>query len=82
MQKVVVQLRTEAYPAEDDDLAHLSPARFEHRSRLGKYPFAEQEDLLRNGLRPLRQPTQAAAPTVAIAEGHFSPRWILLANWF
>lgn len=67
MQEVMVQLRTEAYPAQDEDLAHLSPARFEHRNRLGKYPFAEQENLLRNGLRPLRQPRQAVAPTGATA---------------
>ena len=67
MQKVIAQLRAEGYPVQDEDLAHLSPAWFEHRSRLGKYPFAEQEYLLRNSLRPLRQPRQAVAPTAATA---------------
>ena len=41
MQKVITQLRAEGYPVQYEDLAHLFPARFEHRSRLGKYPFAE-----------------------------------------
>ena len=65
MQEVIAQLRAEGYPVQDEDLAHLSPARFEHINRLGKYTFAEQETLLRNGLRPLRQPGQTVAPTAA-----------------
>ena len=67
MQKVIAQLRAEGYPVQDEELAHLSPACFGHRSRLGKYLLAEQEYLLRNSLRPLRQPRQAVAPTAATA---------------
>lgn len=62
MQEVLTQLRTEGYPVQEQDLVHLSPARFEHINRLGKYTFAEQQTLLRNGLRPLRHPGQAFAP--------------------
>ena len=67
VQQVIAQLRAEGYPVHDEDLIHLSPARFEHINRLGKYTFAEQETLLRNSLRPLRQPGQAVAPTAATA---------------
>ena len=67
MQEVITQLRAEGYPVQDEDLVHLSPARFEHINQLGKYTFAERETLLRNGLRPLRQPSQAVAPTTATA---------------
>ena len=63
MQEVITQLRVEGYPVQNEDLAHLSPARFEHINRLDT--FTEQETLLRNGLRPLRQPGQAVAPTAA-----------------
>ena len=65
LQEVIAQLRAEGYPVQDEDLAHLSPARFEHINRLGKYTFAEQETLLRNGLRPLSQPGQAVEPMAA-----------------
>ena len=67
MQEVITQLRAEGYPVQDEDLAYFSPARFEHINRLGKYTFAEQETLLRSGLRPLRQPGQAVASTAATA---------------
>ena len=67
VQEVVTQLRTEGYPVQDEGLAHLSPARFEHINRLGKYTFAEQETLLRNGLRPLRQPGHSFASVPATA---------------
>jgi len=67
MQEVITQLRAEGYPVQDEDLVHLSPARFEHINRLGKYTFAEQETLLRSGLRPLRQPGHSFAPAPATA---------------
>ena len=67
MQQVIAQLRAEGTPVQDEDLTHLSPARFEHINRLGKYTFAEQETLLRNGLRPLRQPEQMVEPMAATA---------------
>lgn len=59
MQEVITQLRAEGYPVQEEDLVHLSPARFEHINRLGKYSFADQQALLNNGLRPLRRPEQA-----------------------
>ena len=67
IQKIIAQLRAESCPVQDEDLPYLSPACFEHRNRLGKYPFAEQEHLLRNSLSPLSQPRQAVAPTAATA---------------
>lgn len=67
VQEVITQLRAEGYPIQDEDLVHLSPARFEHINRLGRYTFAEQETLLRNGLRPLRQPGHSFASAPATA---------------
>ena len=67
MKQVIAQLPAEGYPVQGEDLTHLSPARFEHINRLGKYTFAEQEILLRNGLRPLRQPEQMVEPMAAMA---------------
>src|SRR5216117_475132 len=39
MQAALDQLRTEGYPMQEDDLAHLSPARFEYVNPYGKYAF-------------------------------------------
>ena len=46
-------LRAEGYDVHDKDLLHLSPARFEHVNRYGKYHF-DVEGAARDGLRPLR----------------------------
>ena len=54
MQAALDQLRTEGYPVQEDDLAHLSPARFEHVNPYGKYYFPIDEATKRQGLRPLR----------------------------
>jgi len=54
MQAVLDQLRTEGSPVQEDDLAHLSPARFEHLNPYGKYYFPMDEAATRQGLRPLR----------------------------
>ena len=54
MQAVLDQLRTEGYPMQEDDLAHLSPARFEHINPYGKYAFPIEQAAQRQGLRPLR----------------------------
>ena len=54
MQAVLDQLRTEGYPMQEDDLAHLSPARFEHINPYGKYYFPIDAASERQGLRPLR----------------------------
>ena len=36
MQAVLDQLRAEGYRVQEEDLAHLSPARFEHVNPYGK----------------------------------------------
>ncbi len=54
MQAALDQLRTEGYPAQEEDLAHLSPARFEHINPYGKYYFPIDQARNRHGLRSLR----------------------------
>ena len=39
----------------EEDLAHLSPARYEHINPYGKYRFDLDEALCRKTLRPLRK---------------------------
>jgi TnpA family transposase len=53
MQAVLDQLRTEGYPLQEDDLVHVSPARFEHINPYGKYYFDIEEQ--GQDLRPLRR---------------------------
>jgi TnpA family transposase len=55
MAAVIEQLRAEGYPVRDEDIAHLSPARFEHLNPYGKYLF-DLTHLPHKGLRPLREP--------------------------
>ena len=55
MAAAIEQLRAEGYPVRDEDIAHLSPARFEHLNPYGKYLF-DLTHLPHKGLRPLRQP--------------------------
>ena len=54
MQAVLDQLRAEGYRVQEEDLAHLSPARFEHVNPYGKYAFPIDQALKRQGLRSLR----------------------------
>jgi TnpA family transposase len=54
MQAVLDQLRAEHGSVQEDDLAHLSPARFEHLNPYGKYYFPMDQTAERQGLRPLR----------------------------
>jgi phosphoglycolate phosphatase-like HAD superfamily hydrolase len=54
IQAVLDQLQTEGYPVVEEDLAHLSPARFEHVNPYGKYVFPLDQALQRHRLRPLR----------------------------
>jgi len=47
-------LKQEGYPVSEEDVAHLSPARFDHINPYGKYRFNVAENQDRQGLRPLR----------------------------
>jgi hypothetical protein len=42
----------------EEDIARLSPARYEHINPYGKYRFAVEEGLSRTCLRPLRPPSE------------------------
>ena len=54
MQAALDQLRAEGYPVQEEDLAHLSPARFVHINPYGKYFFPIEQARNRQGLRSLR----------------------------
>jgi TnpA family transposase len=54
MQEVVTQLRQEGREVAAEDLRFLSPARYRHINRLGRYSFLPDETALQAGLRPLR----------------------------
>jgi TnpA family transposase len=56
MAAVLDQLRSEGYPVREEDLVHLSPARYEHINPYGKFRFMLDEMLSLNKLRPLRTP--------------------------
>lgn len=60
LQQVVQTLRAEGVEVRDEDLARLSPARYEHINRLGKYTFPSQVEVQPNGLRSLRKPLETA----------------------
>ena len=60
MAAAIAQLRAEGYPVRDEDIAHLSPARFEHLNPYGKYTFAIDGARKSLRLRPLRTPARAA----------------------
>jgi TnpA family transposase len=52
--QVLEEMRLEGYPVFDDDVAHLSPARYEHINPYGKFFFDITGNSARQGLRPLR----------------------------
>ncbi len=54
MAAVLEYLKQEGYPIREEDIAHLSPVRFEHINPYGKYRFNLAENQNRQGLRPLR----------------------------
>jgi hypothetical protein len=56
MAAVIKQLRAEGKTVNEEDIARLSPARYEHINPYGKYRFEAQEGLSRTRLRPLRPP--------------------------
>ena len=58
MAAVIEQLRAEGKTVNDEDIARLSPARYEHINPYGKYRFEVEEGLSRTRLRPLRPPAE------------------------
>jgi hypothetical protein len=58
MGAVIDQLRAEGRTVNEEDVARLSPARFEHINAYGKYRFEVEEGLSRSRLQPLRRPTE------------------------
>jgi TnpA family transposase len=56
MWEIITQLKAEGYNISDEDIKHLSPARYEHINPYGKYSFKVTEGLNRKELRPLRKP--------------------------
>lgn len=52
---ILEYLKREGYPISQEDIAHLSPARYEHINPYGKYRFDIAQNQSRQGLRPLRQ---------------------------
>jgi TnpA family transposase len=57
MAAVIEQLRSDGVPVQEEDFVHLSPARYEHVNPYGKYQFVLTEELDRQRLRTLRQPS-------------------------
>ncbi|HYQ91655.1 MAG TPA: Tn3 family transposase, partial [Candidatus Competibacteraceae bacterium] len=55
MAAAIDQLRQEGYPVQEEDIAHLSPARYEHINPYGRYRFEVNPELAPNRLRPLRR---------------------------
>lgn len=56
MQEVLQQLQAEGYPVDETHLEYLSPSRYEHINRLGKYSFENPAQVDPQHRRPLRQP--------------------------
>jgi TnpA family transposase len=56
MQAVIEQLRIEGYQMRESDLNHISPCRFRHINKYGKYNFNVEEVMSRKELRPLQKP--------------------------
>jgi len=53
MQAAIQHLRLSGQEISEDELARLSPVRYEHINIYGKYSFDISETLTNNGLRPL-----------------------------
>jgi TnpA family transposase len=58
MAAVIERLRAEGKTVNEEDIARLSPARYEHINPYGKYRFEVEEGLSRTRLRPLRPPPE------------------------
>jgi TnpA family transposase len=55
LQAAIEQLKTEGVEIKDEDLKHISPARYAHINPYGRYYFNIEENLNRKGLRLLRE---------------------------
>ena len=53
-QEVLKAHQTAGHAVNEDDFEHLSPTRFAHINRLGRYTFQPAERFTADGLRPLR----------------------------
>ena len=58
MQDVLRQLQAEGYEVDEAHFEYLSPSRYEHINRLGKYSFAKPDQLDSMRRRPLRHPNE------------------------
>jgi TnpA family transposase len=56
MTATIEKLRKAGHNITDEDIAHLSPARFEHINPYGRYRFEVEAGMKRTALRPLRNP--------------------------
>jgi len=54
-QKIIERVRKQGNSPTEEDIRHLSPARFEHINRLGRYSFQSTDELRNGKLRPLRK---------------------------
>ncbi len=54
MQQILDEMQRQGYQTDPNDISHLSPARFTHINRLGKYFFDFDEKSLNGKLRDLR----------------------------
>lgn len=55
LQAAVEQIKSEGIEIKDEDLKHISPARYAHLNPYGRYYFNIEENLNRKGLRFLRE---------------------------
>lgn len=55
MEAVIKSLEQGGVKINDDDLNHISPSRFEHINKYGRYNFNIEEELGKDFLRPLRK---------------------------
>ena len=60
MAAAIEQLKREGYLVLEEDIAHLSPARYEHINPYSKYSFEDAGPRGKTRLRPLRTPARAA----------------------
>ena len=60
MAAAIEQLKREGYLVLEEDIAHLSPARYEHINPYGKYSFEDSGPRGKTRLRPLRTSVRAA----------------------